>query len=189
MDRADADCVLLAAGLSTRMGHWKIVLPYGDSTVIESAVARALTAVRRAILVTGFRADELEMMFAGHPDVTTVRNEGYRRGMFSSVRTGAAEVRTERFFVLPGDMPGIRSHTYTELLEAERAPVVRPEYRGKSGHPVLLDNSVRKAILAEPDDSNLGEVLGRFPSSGLPVDDENVLCDLDTPEDYNARIV
>lgn len=187
MGRADADCVLLAAGLSTRMGRWKMVLPYGDSTVIETAVTRALSAVRRVILVTGFRANELARMFADDPGVFSVYNREYRRGMFSSVRSGAAAVTSKRFFVLPADMPGILPATFTKLFAARRAPVVRPVYKGKSGHPVLLDERVRKAVLAEPEDSNLKDVLGRFSSAELPVEDENILYDIDTTEDYRAR--
>ena len=189
MGRADCDCVILAAGLSTRMGRWKMVLPYGDSTVIETAAAHALSAVRRVILVTGFRADEIEAVFAGNPEVITCRNDEYRRGMFSSVRTGAAAVTSERFFLFPGDMPGIAPGTYTQLLRAEGAPVVLPEYGGKSGHPVLLAGSVGKAILNEPSDSNLKRVLERFPSVRVPVKDENILNDIDTPKDYHAGTV
>ncbi len=166
-----------------------MVLPYGNSTVIETAVSRALTVVRRVILVTGFRADEMETLFAEHPEVITRRNDDYRRGMFTSVYTGAAAVTSKRFFVLPGDMPGISPETYTELLRAERAPVILPEYRGKSGHPVLLDDTVGKVILNEPAESSLDKVLEKFPSVGVPVNDVNILYDIDTDEDYHARIV
>ena len=76
MGRVNCDCVILAAGLSTRMKRWKMVLPYGDSTVIETAVSRALSVVQRIILVTGFRADEMEELFAENPEVFIHRNHG-----------------------------------------------------------------------------------------------------------------
>ncbi|MFP4563739.1 MAG: NTP transferase domain-containing protein [Spirochaetia bacterium] len=189
MGRSGCDCVILAAGLSSRMGRWKMVLPYGNSTVIETAVSRALSVVRRVILVTGFRAGEMETMFADHPEVIIRRNGDYRRGMFTSVSTGVSAVTSKRFFVLPGDMPGIFPETYKELLRARQAPVILPEYRGKSGHPVLLDDTVGKVILNEHADSSLEKVLARFPSVRVPVNDENILYDIDTDEDYHARIV
>jgi molybdenum cofactor cytidylyltransferase len=189
MDKEAADCIILAAGLSTRMGRWKMILPYGDATVIETAVAGALAAADRVILVTGYRGEELEEKFTGFPRVTTVRNYRYEEGMFSSVRTGVTVVGEGRFFVLPGDMPGVELETYTRLLEAPKAPVVVPEFQGKTGHPVLLDSRVRGAVLEASAGSNLKEVLAGFRRLRVSVEDGEILHDLDTAEDYRDRAV
>ena len=53
--------ILLAAGRSRRMGAFKPLLPFGDSTVIESCIDNLReTPVDEIIVVAGHRADELQ---------------------------------------------------------------------------------------------------------------------------------
>ena len=52
----DIDCLIPAAGFSSRMGNWKLTLPYKGSTIIESSIANAMNVCDRAIVVTGHRA-------------------------------------------------------------------------------------------------------------------------------------
>ena len=91
--------VILAAGLSTRSGRWKMGLPLGDRTVLQRCVEGMLDVVDRIWVVTGWQADRVESMLQGYPKVDTVLNPGYRRGMFSSVQAGLAQVRARRVFM------------------------------------------------------------------------------------------
>lgn len=88
------------------------------------------------------------------------------------------------FFLTPGDYPFISKEIVQRLLN-ENNEVIVPSYKGKAGHPILLKNSLIEEILNEPQDSNLKIYLGKKECLFLDVDDENILLDVDTIDDYN----
>ncbi|MDD5766743.1 MAG: NTP transferase domain-containing protein, partial [Candidatus Marinimicrobia bacterium] len=53
------DTVILAAGLSTRMGAFKPLLPFKQSTIIETVIDTALAISNRVIVVVGFQATDI----------------------------------------------------------------------------------------------------------------------------------
>ena len=183
----EAEALIPAAGLSSRMESWKPLLPYGDGTLIGQAVANALAVCRRVILVTGYRGKELEQLFEGERRVTCVRNREYRRGMFSSIQQGAAEVRAPRFFVAMGDMPEIPPSLYRRLLEEPPADVVRPRYRGIPGHPVLFAAGAARLIRSLPPEADMGRVLSSYEVREINVKEPGCVRDIDTIEEYRGR--
>jgi len=88
------DCVLLAAGLSSRTTAWKMMLPCAGGTLIEASVAAALQACARVIVVAGFRAGELAGLFRGRERVEVAVNARFEEGMLTSLQCGAAAGRT-----------------------------------------------------------------------------------------------
>lgn len=184
---ADVEGVILAAGLSTRAGQWKMTLPLGDKMVIEHCIAGMVGWVDRVLVVAGFQAERLREVLAAYDQVVLVLNERYREGMFSSVRAGIAAVRAPRFFLLPGDYPLIDPAVYGQMLAAA-GPVIVPMYAGQKGHPVLLDSRLIPQILALPAHETLRDYLARQPCSLVEVEDEGILLDLDTPADYQALL-
>ena len=182
------DCVMLAAGESQRMGTWKLFLPLEGKPLIEHSVGGALEACGRVILVTGHRNDELERLFSGVTGVTAVHNPAYREGMFSSIRTGVAQVETQRFFIALGDMPSVGKEVYETLLSYENVPAVIPKYRGKKGHPVLLSLPVRKIILSLGPRHTMRDALSEVETLAVPVEHRSVLVDIDEEKDYENLI-
>lgn len=177
---------MLAAGASTRMPGWKMMLPFAGSTVIETSVRRALTACPRVILVTGHRGEELEALFADWENVECVRNERYGLGMLSSAQRGAARVRTGGFFIALGDMPLVGPELYRLLLKHARPGAVIPKYHGKKGHPLLVSAAVRKCLLDFDETLSLREVLALFPTLAVPVNSRQILHDIDDRADYES---
>ncbi|MGO9309556.1 MAG: NTP transferase domain-containing protein [Spirochaetia bacterium] len=178
------DCVIPAAGRSVRMGRWKPVLPFGDSTIIQTVVSTALQTCSRVVLVTGYRGAELAVLFKGDPRVIRVENASWELGMFGSIRMGAAAVKTRRFFVTLGDMPWISSAVYNALLCHEEAEVLFPEHDGTRGHPVLFHERVRDAIAsADSVEGSMRAVAASFRVSELHWTDDSILRDADTEQD------
>jgi molybdenum cofactor cytidylyltransferase len=178
------DCVLLAAGLSSRTTTWKMLLPCGDGTLLEASVAAALQACARVIVVAGYRAGEIAGLFRGRDRVEVAVNARFEEGMLSSVQCGAAAVRTPRFFLALADMPLVAPDTYRRLLEAPAVDAVIPKFRGKKGHPLLLTAEVARAAAAASTGRTLRDVLAGFATLLLPVEDPHVLHDIDTDQDY-----
>jgi len=179
------DCVMLAAGESMRMGQWKMILPYRNTTIVEQSVSNALEVCNRVILVTGHRAVEIEELFAGRDRIVTVRNNEYSHGMFSSIRVGAAEVTSSSYFISLGDMPLVSPEIYRYLLTFSKNDAVIPKFHGKKGHPVLLSERTRSFLLSLSPDETLRTVIAEFPSLAVPVTEKGILTDIDTPEDYS----
>ena len=182
------DCVLLAAGLSSRSTDWKMLLPCGGATMVEASVAAALPACSRVIVVAGFRAGEILALFRDRQRVEVAVNPRFQDGMLSSLQCGAAAVRTPRFFLALADMPLVSTDTYRRLMEAPPADAVIPKYQGKKGHPLLLSGAVARAAAAASQGQTLRDVLAGFATLLLPVEDPHVLHDVDTDRDYRELL-
>jgi len=187
--------IILAAGLSSRMGMFKPLLPL-DGTPLISHVISALQAsgcIAPLIVVTGHRAAELA---AALPQgVTQVENPHYATGeMLSSLKAGIQKAQilapaAPGFLLAFADQPAVLSHTIQHLVTAfldQLSSVALPVHAGKKGHPILLSSTLIPEILALAPDQTLRDVVHRhLPQAALiPVDDPAVLEDLDTPDDF-----
>ena len=184
----DIDCIMPAAGLSSRMGEWKLMLPYNHSTIIENSVKNALSVCSRVILVIGYRADELIEKMRPYENVKIIINENYQQGMFSSIQAGLKHVSSEHFFISHADMPCITSEIYHKLFQASSQGSVFPGDKNRSGHPVLIHSGLIKTILNTPDNGSMKAILNRFSMSYLQLSDTNIHFDIDTPCAYQALL-
>lgn len=186
--------LILAAGLSRRMGDFKPLLPLRGKTMIENSVGSVLHGgAETAVVVTGYRADEVESVLRGAfgDRVAFTRNEEYAAtDMMRSIRIGAAALpECDAFFLLPGDMPMVAHSTFDKLLSArerEKAPVIFPALDGYRKHPPLIDARLIPAILAFDGDGGLRGLWERYESDicTVAVDDAGVWVDLDTQAEY-----
>lgn len=179
------DCVIPAAGESQRMGRWKPALRWGDGWVIDAVVASALAAETRVIVVV--RAEHSELLgqrFARLSRVRVVVNHQAQLGMFSSIQRGVREVQSQRFYVLPADMPLVPAAVFQQLRNAEPCAAVRPAYRGQPGHPVLLNREVAERVVALPPDAGMQRALCGVMMRTIDTDCYGVSADIDTPRDY-----
>ncbi len=182
---ADVECVVPAAGRSRRMGGFKLMLPFGDCTIIEAVVGNALEVCSRVLLVTGHGAEQIERLFSAEGRVILVRNPEWELGMFSSVRHALAVPGADRFFVTPGDMPFIGPDVYRALLASAPAQAVFPIFRGIRGHPALFAASVREAVLeADPAAGRMREIARELDCREVEWPDDSILRDIDTKEQY-----
>jgi len=180
----DVDGVLLAAGLSSRAGTFKMEAPLaGKPLLVWSLEAMALVC-QRVIVVSGAQADRIRRLLEDRPGVELVVNEKFASGMLTSVQAGVARVHAPRFFLLPGDMPLVRVAVYRKLLAAA-GDIVVPACGGRRGHPVLFSSSLIPGILAEAAGSNLGAFVQRQGFETIEVNDPGILADLDETEDFN----
>lgn len=177
-------CIMLAAGLSSRMGRWKMMLPWKTGTVLDSALHHALTFCDNVILVTGYRGEELAQRYAGRSGIQLCPNSRFREGMFSSVQCGVAALLPGRFFVVPGDMPAIEPGVYATLWQCASNKCLQPRSEGGYGHPVLLPSDLIPRILAAPEESNLREIIHQAGRESVPVIGPTIHWDLDTPRQY-----
>jgi molybdenum cofactor cytidylyltransferase len=189
----DIAAVILAAGMSTRMGgKLKQLLPFGadEKPLIEVVVSRVVAQVDRVIVVLGHRADEISPLI-GDYGVELVVNERYQQGMITSVQCGIRAAGEARgYLICLGDQPGLGERTLTLVLERAahmRRGIAIPECDGRRGHPIYLTKHYRTEILGLPLDLGLNAVTGAHPdeTERIQVPDESILIDVDTPQEYD----
>jgi CTP:molybdopterin cytidylyltransferase MocA len=80
--------------------------------------------------------------------------------------------------------------TLVAAYHRTRAPVVRPVYRGRHGHPVVFARNIWPALKAAPAGEGARAVVRALGDAvcDIEVDDAGVTIDVDTPEDYRRLI-
>ena len=189
--------VVAAAGLSSRMGDFKPLLPCGNSTIIQTAIACLQQAgARPIIVVVGHRGGEIETLVSKMDGVRVLYNPNYQNGdMLESIQLGLAQVSgCEAAFVLPGDMPAISQKTFElvrlGMLETG-ASVVFPTLEGRPKHPPLIHKDCFQAICDFMQEGGLRAALSQFrdKTQYVAVDDFGCTLDADTPEQYRELLV
>ncbi len=188
--------VVLAAGQSRRMGRPKMILPWGDTTVIGHVVEQlARAGLSEQILVTGASRQEVEQALQGFA-IRIVFNSRYIEGeMVSSLQVGlsALDAQFEAALVVLGDQPQMNAMVIREVLSmyhTTRAPLVVPSYQMHRGHPWLIARSLWPAILALQPSETLRDFLHSHSNQiqYVNIDSPSILQDLDTPEDYDRYL-
>ena len=183
--------VILAAGESRRMGTQKLLLPFGDATVVEAVVRTALaSSIGQAVAVLGADRDAVRAKLEpGGVDFAV--NERFADGMLSSIQTGlrALPPDAEAVVIMLGDQPFLPPSVVDAVVRGYRESlkgIVIPVFRSRRGHPVLVDLKYRDEVLAFAPADGLRRLMRAHPEdiAEVEVDDANILRDLDTPEDY-----
>ncbi len=185
--------VVLAAGMSRRMGQPKVLMPWvGRRTIIEHILDQLVLArVDHIVVVTGPYRAEVESRAAAL-GVSTVFNPDYAEGeMLSSLKTGLAALppQVAGALVVLGDQPRIQPRIVNQVMMAYaegKGGLVAPSYEMKRGHPILIDRRYWAELQALPIDGSLRTLLQAHADeiAYVNVDTDSVLRDVDTPDDY-----
>jgi molybdenum cofactor cytidylyltransferase len=179
------------------MGRCKLALPLGNRRVIEHVVlALREGGVERVLVAIGPHGSELELLaFAAGADVAVLPSA--TADMRATVEHGLHWFdehhqlgSKDAWLLAPADHPMIEPQIVRDLCnsfarEPEKSIVV-PTYNDKRGHPVLIGWSHVAGIRALPPGEGIEAYLRRHVAETreLPVTNEGILCDLDTPGDY-----
>lgn len=186
-DEARVCGVVLAAGRGTRMGGPKGLLEAAGRTLVAHA-AGALRAggCARVLVVVSDGAVRDEAGRWGTPVVVPADPAAQQ---FDSLREALDDVpaQVQWVAVLPVDCPFVRPDTVTRLIRAAQGTVeaVVPAWRDTDGHPVLISRSLFGRIRRESPAEGLRTLLADAATrvARVPVDDDAVVIDIDTPAD------
>lgn len=183
--------VILAAGLSSRMKAFKPLLPVGRQSMVETVIAlfRACR-IDDIVVVIGHNRNKIEPVIK-NSWARPVFNPDYKNGMLTSIQTGVRHIHpeSERFFLLPVDIPAIRPRTVKQLIQAAdqaQTQIIMPYFNGQSGHPPLISCSLKERILALKPDQSLRDLILSCAEITKPVKvhDRGTLMDADNPDAY-----
>jgi molybdenum cofactor cytidylyltransferase len=190
-----------AAGKSRRMGTPKLLLPFGESTVFEQVLSCVRSAgIVDVLVVVAPDAEELAdlaasagahvlRLAADTPDMRTTCLHG-----LAWIEAHLHPQQQDGWLLLPADHPTVRPDVVRALLagagETTGKTIIVPTYAGRRGHPTLLRWSHVVAIRALPSDQGLNVFIRAYSTETLelPWPRDEILHDLDTPEDYQALI-
>jgi molybdenum cofactor cytidylyltransferase len=185
------DAVVLAAGKSTRMGQQKLLMPYKKSTIIKTIVNELESSLsNQTIVVTGSHREEIQEELK-ECKLSFVNNENFESGMLSSVQKGmeALSDKVDGAMILLGDQPMVSRKVIDRLIsvfqKTEKGLLV-PTFQNKRGHPVLIASKYREQIKSINPEIGLRELFLNNQDDILEVEmnTNDILKDLDTPEDY-----
>ena len=187
--------ILLAAGLSTRMGEPKQLLPFGESTIVETVVDSMLGAkFDEVIVVVGHCAAQIQEQLTGRP-IKIVFNPDYHEGMLTSAQAGIREAKEGNPFALMlVDQPLITSALIDRVIDAYLRTdkgIALPSYNYKRGHPVIFHRRYADDILDLGTESGGVRTLFKTHSGDIhyvTVDTNRVLRDIDYREDYERAL-
>jgi molybdenum cofactor cytidylyltransferase len=183
--------VVLAAGMSRRMGAPKQLLRLGGKSLLERALASVRgSGVDEIVLVLGAGADDVRRQVTTEGMLVVV-NPDFQQGMGTSLRAGLAAVSAsmEGALIVLADQPFVRSSTLDQMIayRQQNAPqILLPLYRGFRGNPVLLDRAVFPELMRLTGDVGCRAIFGSHTESihRLAVDDVGILLDIDSAEDW-----
>lgn len=183
--------IILAAGESKRMGRPKMLMPWGESTVLQTVISTIQAAgVTDILVVTGGAHKEVEALVGR--SVQTVFNEEHGTGeMLSSIQTGlnAKKNEAEAGLIFLGDQPQVKEESVRKVCQAFAvgdSPIVVPSYDMHRGHPWLVARPLWGELVAMKAPLTARDFLKKHSDQikYVEMDTPSILEDLDTPEDY-----
>jgi molybdenum cofactor cytidylyltransferase len=145
--------IVLAAGLSSRMGRPKMTLPWGNTTVLGRVLQVLGASSPDEILVVTGGAQEAVEAICDAAGVRTVHNREYASGeMLSSLQLGLLSVlpTTDTAMIVLGDQPGIQHEVVEALIRSYNdtgASLIIPSFQRRRGHPWLVARELWPRLL------------------------------------------
>lgn len=200
IEKATGPClvsaVVLAAGLSSRMGGaHKLLLDAGGEPIIRRTV-RAVLGIQPAeiVVVTGYREADITAALCNLA-VRFCHNPDFAAGQPGSVAAGlrALTAPCQAVMIILGDQPLLTPEALNRLVMAYQAvpqgrSMLVPLCRGTRGNPVVIAAHLIPTILSGSLRLGNGKLIETYPDQIATVEmmDEAFIRDCDTPEDYAA---
>ncbi len=189
--------IILAAGLSERMGVLKPLLPIGGESALQRAVSLGRHEKIHSIsVVTGHRHEDVEkeLLRCNAKNIRHIYNSHFAEGMFTSVKAGIHSLPgdIDGFFLLPVDhcaaLPEILEKVIAAFVLSNAQAIIYPTYKSERGHPPLIPYSFAADIKAYDGYDGMRGYLSAYPFEEVDVDDGSILLDMDTPQDYSVLL-
>ncbi|MBF9021235.1 nucleotidyltransferase family protein [Rhodobacterales bacterium HKCCA1288] len=188
----DVAAILLAAGLSRRMGAQnKLLMPVAGKPMVRHLAETYLSVLTTPLtVVTGHEANKVRAALTGL-SVVVAHNENFAEGQPGSVATGLS-VATDAALLLIGlaDQPRLTQADLIQLLQWHRAndpgKITVPKRDADRGNPILVPRILRPRLTENPNRPGCMRVTRDEPElvQFAPLTADGFYADVDTPEDY-----
>src|SRR4051794_12152853 len=136
--------IILAAGLSKRMGQPKLLLSLKGKPLFRYPLEQAIRNHLQPIcLIAGQHMNAFQTETTDLQNVEYIYNPRYEKGMSSSLKIGIENIkyRTDSTIIFLADQPFVPDWVLQSMIEqfGTDTRIVRPQYQGNFGHPILID--------------------------------------------------
>ena len=180
--------ILLAAGLSRRMGTDKLLLDYKGKTFLQHSIdlLSELPVYERIVVTTDARLELVNMP----PGIRPYINPKPESGQSGSIRIGVEVATGSHYIFLTADQPKLTPDDIASLLEAavlKPDKIVYPKIKSKPTSPTIFPNSCRKKLLELTGDTGGREIRDKNPESCFAIEPEHIknFVDIDSEEEYH----
>lgn len=186
--------IVLAAGESKRMGQPKMLLEWGESTVLGHVISAFQEAgIEDVLVITGGAYEQVEKIITQH-GARSVFNDQFARGeMLSSLQLGIQNQSNavQATLIGLGDQPQVQTGTVRlicERFQQRKSRLIVPSFQKRRGHPWLVERSLWQELLEMKSPQSPREFLNKHANeiAYVEVSTSSILADLDTPEDYQT---
>ncbi len=180
------NCIILAAGQSSRMGYPKHTLKFSEEETFLDHIIHVYKrfVVSKIVVVVN---DSVNLNFLNNDEsIKIVVNRHLEFGRFYSIQLGLQEINNDLVYIQNIDNPfvnvGLLMSLQNGLDEAEFAV---PVYEGGGGHPVLISPRILEQMVNDfKNNSRFDDVLKSFERKDVIVNDPYIGANINTPEDY-----
>ncbi|NLI55574.1 nucleotidyltransferase family protein [bacterium] len=189
--------IVIASGEGKRIGRIKQLLPWKNSTILGNIIDTLKdTDLDKIYIVLGHEKEEILENIKHHltEKFEVIFNENYKKGMLTSIQEAVKKIPDDYFgfIIFLGDQPFIKKETVDKSIERIKAkdyPIIVSCYKGERGHPTFISLEFKEKILSlDPEKGALRDIIYDARNKNLvfdfETDDEDVIKDIDTYEDY-----
>ena len=187
--------VVLAAGLSSRMGVQKLLLPWKGKTVIETVVDTLMhSKITEIAVVTGRDAEQIASVLKPKP-IQVIYNPDFADGnMVTSLRIGlkALRERVDAILMVLADQPQMMGTTVKLLVDEWNLnpdSLCIPSYQMHRGHPWVIPARLWDKLNSLDSGQTMRDFIriNEKEIRYVVVETPTILADLDSPEDYEQQ--
>ena len=194
--QSTVSAIILSAGSSHRMGQPKALLRINKMTFIHHIIECVESAgLQNNVIVLGFEPKKIQhslVDFSG----TVIVNDQWEQGQLTSIIAGINSITSKKCIgamICPVDHPCITSELVKKLFEVSlqhKGMIIIPVYQGKRGHPVIVPSELFSEICSASLQVGLRQVIHAHEQEiiTVPTDEQGILVNIDTPEDYQKYI-
>ncbi|MBN2893819.1 MAG: NTP transferase domain-containing protein [Bacteroidales bacterium] len=192
--KKNCSAIILAAGKSERMGSPKPFLlfdKYKNQTFIQKLFDTYHDFGCQQVVIV-YNSENIEQGKKLTPNATIVENKTPELGRFLSIKLAVEQlIQNDFVFLQNADNP----FTKTEILEQiwkekDKEAYISPKFEGKGGHPILLPKTIITQIQTEMSKNlNLKQFLQPFAKQIVLCNDESILININTQEEYLKKII
>ncbi len=183
-------CIILAGGISQRMGAHKALLPYLNGENFLQHIIRIYheAGIYKIVVVLNAKID-LPANKANQGEIKIIKNSFTEKGRIYSLQLGlAAENKLSYCFIQNIDNPFVTKKIIYDLYKSrEKADYVCPVFANRGGHPIIISSKIIEHVLnLRTYESTLREVLAKFNRFDIDAD-EKCLLNINSPAEYKLH--
>jgi len=178
--------IILAGGLSSRMGKNKLQLELKGKPIINLVIDNARASnLSELLLVYGKYEVETE--------IKKVYNPNYELGMSTSIIEGLKGYFGDGVMLLLGDMPFVDKDIINELVQGfidTEKNIVVPVLEGKRGNPVIVGKKYFQSLLENKGDKGARDIINNNADDveWVQVKSRGIFIDVDEEAIYKCIV-